>query len=123
MTNPTHTPGELKACPYVIAGPWTDDNGATTVEIQIVGGHEVVAEIYADKAETALRMANEAITAWSTRTVDPELLEALNALDRSWLETFPDGPDGDYGIVSIGDEHKALWQQARAAITKATGHG
>jgi len=101
-----HTPGELKSCPYVISGPWTDDNGVTTVEIQIIGGHEVVAEIYADKAETALRMANEAITAWSQRAVNAELLAHLK-----------------FAVALLGPLCGGTVQveAMRAAITKAEG--
>lgn len=51
----------------------------------------------------------------------PELYEALEALDSSWLKTFPDGPDGEYNGVQPGDEHKAIWVAARAALAKAKG--
>ena len=58
---------QSETSPYVIAGPWTDDNGVTSVEVQIVGGHEMVAEIYADTAERAMEMAELAIAAWNRR--------------------------------------------------------
>lgn len=55
----------------------------------------------------------------------PDLLEACRALDASWTESFPDGPEGEcrHGLGQIGDEHRALWKQARAAIAKATEAG
>ena len=58
---------QRETSPYVIAGPWTDDNGVTSVEVQIVGGHEMVAEIYPDTAERVMEMAELAIAAWNRR--------------------------------------------------------
>jgi len=53
----------------------------------------------------------------------PDLLEALEALDASWLADFPAGPDGDYSdrFVSPAEEHVVIWRKIRAAITRATG--
>lgn len=54
----------------------------------------------------------------------PDLLAFAVELDASWTESFPDGPDGPCevfgGIGRLGDDHRALWQQCRAAIRKAT---
>jgi hypothetical protein len=51
----------------------------------------------------------------------PDLLDFAKALDASWLESFPNGPDELHiGFVSMGEEHVALWRQCRAAILKAT---
>ena len=52
----------------------------------------------------------------------PDLLGALEALDKGWTEDVPEGPDGEFrGGFSIHDEHKVIWKQARAAIAKAKG--
>lgn len=53
----------------------------------------------------------------------PDLLEALEALDASWLADFPAGPDGDYSdrFVSPAEEHVVIWRKLRAAIARATG--
>lgn len=52
----------------------------------------------------------------------PTLLEFAVALDASWTETFPDGPESaGEGVVQMGEEHRALWLQCRQAISAATG--
>ncbi len=52
----------------------------------------------------------------------PDMLAALVALDASWTETFPKGPDGYIGEnVHPSDDHAAIWRTIRAAIQKATG--
>lgn len=50
------------------------------------------------------------------------LLEALVALDNSWTEDFPDGPDMKLREgCSIAEDHKLIWKQVQTAIAKATG--
>ena len=51
----------------------------------------------------------------------PSLLEALELIDASWTDIFPDGPQGNYGAVEVADEHKVLWANTRAAIALARG--
>lgn len=55
----------------------------------------------------------------------PDLVEALQALDASWSEDFPDGPDGDLtfhaGFGRMSDDTAALWRTIRAALAKALG--
>ena len=55
----------------------------------------------------------------------PALLDFAKALDASWTEAFPEGPDGEHRdrIIQMADEHRALWRQCRAAIQSATGEG
>ncbi|CAM2952902.1 hypothetical protein [Brevundimonas diminuta] len=52
----------------------------------------------------------------------PDLFDFAQALDSSWSESFPDGPDGEcrHGLGALADEHRALWKQCRSALSKAT---
>ena len=70
-----------------------------------------------DAQRAEVRIAATRITALEAEKA--ELVELAAALDASWLETFPDGPEADYGLVSLGDEHKALWIRFRATLAKA----
>lgn len=53
----------------------------------------------------------------------PALLSFAQALDASWSETFPLGPDVDdpNRFIQMADEHRELWRQCRSAISRATG--
>jgi hypothetical protein len=53
----------------------------------------------------------------------PDLLAFAQALDASWSETFPLGPDVDDPdrFIKMADEHRQLWRHCRAAISRATG--
>ncbi|WP_409233837.1 Lar family restriction alleviation protein [Novosphingobium sp. MMS21-SN21R] len=99
MPNPTHTPGELKACPICRDDPLIRNRGgAWGVNC---AGSDPSHLIWVYGATEA-----EAITAWNTRTVDTELLEALKAL----VEIVDDQLCGDF---------PEPLQAARSAITKA----
>ena len=45
--------------------------------------------------------------------------KALKALDDSWTESFPDGPDTELKFGHIADEHKEIWRKIRAALQPA----
>lgn len=126
----THTPGELKACAHC-------DAAAPQVYASLHHVHCNVCGAVAPKA------------AWNTRAVDTELLEVLkaakvreaelvDALDGIYiyandtLSGRADGPDDRKwqrdGIVEIRNRARKFATaqsaiDARAAITKATGHG
>jgi hypothetical protein len=52
----------------------------------------------------------------------PDGYAFAKALDASWSETLPLGPDAySEGNVTIGEEHAELWRQCRAFIAKAEG--
>jgi hypothetical protein len=63
---------------YIIAGPWlteSDDESFWHAEVQIIGGHSYVAQIYAGSEDQAREMAEQAIAAWTLRTppaVEPD---------------------------------------------------
>lgn len=45
----------------------------------------------------------------------------LSNIDLSWLDIFDRGPDGDYGGISMGDEHKEFWRDAIAFLEASGG--
>ena len=50
----------------------------------------------------------------------PDLLAALEALDRYWLSAWPNGPDGGKDrVLEIAEETRVIWRQIRAALAKA----
>lgn len=55
----------------------------------------------------------------------PAMYAALEALDRSWTESFPGGPDGERafagGVGRLSDETVDLWRTIRAALAQARG--
>lgn len=55
----------------------------------------------------------------------PDLLSVALALDASWTETFPEGPEGSRdwagGFGQLSDETVALWRMCRAALSRAEG--
>ena len=51
----------------------------------------------------------------------PAMVMALRELDSTWREFFPDGPDGKYGLVSIGAEHAAAWRNICAILSRIDG--
>lgn len=54
----------------------------------------------------------------------PDMLVALMAVDASWTEEFPDGPDGSRNWNNVGtlsSDTVAIWRSIRSAIAKADG--
>lgn len=109
MTNPTHTPGELKACAHC-------DAAAPQVYASLRHVHCNVCGAVAPKA------------AWNQRTVDTELLEALKAAHRiiTEIDDYMKRPErGDWGVEcalcmgEILDDDREAIAGIAAAITKA----
>lgn len=109
---PDHTPG-----------PWQVSGGRSNYSLY---GHNVGPDGYwiavvpysdATPEEHCASLADARLIAAA-----PDLAAFAHALDASWTEAFPEGPDGDAsnGIFSMGEEHRALWRQCRAALTKAS---
>jgi hypothetical protein len=50
-----------------------------------------------------------------------DLVAALEAIDKSWHDTFPDGPEwrDPRGIISIGEETVILWRGIKSALAIA----
>lgn len=74
-----------------------------------VNGNEVIEICNASEADARIMVAA------------PDMAEALALLDASWLQDFPEGPNGDYSerLIKPGEEHLAIWRTARAALRKA----
>jgi hypothetical protein len=110
-------------------GPWIEQETETIVDIDGVGGWQDIGPADGNPVAIALGWS-----AWPREDPEqeanarliaaaPDLFAFANALDASWAESFPEGPDGPCEIPAIGghlaDEHRALWLQCRAAIAKA----
>jgi len=52
-------------------------------------------------------------------TLITELAEALEAVDKSWTEYWPEGPDYENRGISIADDTKVIWKAIKAALEKA----
>lgn len=61
------------------------------------------------------------------RSENAELVEALLAVDASWTEECPGGPDGDrkwcHGIGEIADDTIQIWRRIRKALSRVSGGG
>lgn len=110
--------------PNGFRGPWEVANwgiqyyspsGDGDVEpITIVSDKWVVAIVVPDlmpEVETNARAIAEV----------PAMVMALRELDSIWREFFPDGPDGKYGLVSIGGEQAATWRNICAILARIDG--
>ena len=43
--------------------------------------------------------------------------DVLRTIDKSWSESFPQGPDGEFAFgIDIAPEHKAFWREARRVL-------
>ncbi len=109
----THSPG-----PWTAQEPTDDvfpDINITRPDGLAVGVAVVNGDITLEEAK-----ANAAMFAASL-----ELLAFAKALDASWSEAFPGGPDGPRtylgGLGQLSDESADMWRQCRAAIAKAEG--
>lgn len=115
MTNPTHTPGELKACPF--CGADERRIGQATMRADYLTIYSV--ECYDCGAEIADDESQEAADRhWNTRTVDTEPLEALKAV---LSELEHKGCDGWMTGCVHGDDYDRL----SALLTRVKGddHG
>lgn len=104
MTNPTHTPGELKACACC--------GSAAKFEAQRFchPPKHWVKCTNCGMSSDAYSSKDSARLAWNQRTVDTELLEALRRIDQHVSHALM----GDWQIAL-----REIRNAARAAITKA----
>ena len=104
-----HTPGELKACP----NPWCRSNIKPMPFARQLGGFQVICgcDFHGPRAVTRA----EAITAWNTRPIDAELLEAL----KEWAAYDRAAASNDHAVAAI--YYDRAISITRAAITKAEG--
>lgn len=112
MSGVKHTPG-----------PWFEQTGfADDVEITADSRQGMVAICAMDLDFTGHIGVEQEANARLIAAA-PDLLEALETLDASWLADFPAGPDGDYSgrFVSPAEEHVVIWRKIRAAIARARG--
>lgn len=111
MTDNKHTAGPWQAMPVT---------GQTIIVLNYDSYPTAFVPGWTDNPETTSEaQANARLIAAA-----PDMLMALQALDASWTETFPDGPDGDRrwvgGLGTLSDETVTIWRTIRAAIAKAT---
>ena len=107
--NKSHTPGPWEARTFMVKG-----------------GDRMRDTICHVGSSTSLppSRSNESIANARLIAAAPDMLAALQKLDASWTETFPDGPDGNRqwagGFGTLSDETCEIWRAIRDAIAKAT---
>lgn len=121
MPNPTHTPGELKACAHCggTAHIGTVRYSKPLVDVHWEDGSEIREAFFAHCASCSIGQRNslvsgyrteaEAAAKWNHRTVDTELLEALR-----WIAA-----NYENGHINHVDFRVEAKHRADAAITKA----
>lgn len=120
MSAPKHTGGPWERLPGIVeAGHPTYDEGSLVIRIV-----QKRAPGQSDFVKVALVDAGPVDANARLIAAAPDGLAFATALDASWTETFPDGPEtAGEGILRMGEEHRQLWLQCRAFIAKATGEG
>nr|WP_313632813.1 hypothetical protein [Brevundimonas naejangsanensis] len=106
--------------------PWEEVETESSVDLEGCSGWQDIADQSGRTVAIAIGWCG-----WKDADLDrrarliaaaPDLFDFARSLDASWSASFPEGPDGEcrHGLGAIADEHRALWKQCRAALSKAT---
>ena len=119
MSDHTPTPWRVEEGADLIWGACNpDDHSSFGMGYSIVEGKIPGWKPY--KPDYDERAANAAFIVKAVNAYD-EMVRILKAIDESWSETFEEGPDGDYGVIALGEKHKTFWRDARAIIALTSG--
>lgn len=104
-------------------GPYELYSEGRTIVVGDVATHTDLAEFFYCDEHTVSTTRDEALANASRFMAASALLAACKALNRSWSDTFPEGPEwrDPKGNLSIASEHINIWKHIRAAIREAEG--
>ncbi len=104
-------------------GPWFSDGRLPGMSTYAVFNEQGVACVALCQAGCLAANGRDDAVKTNARAIAevPAMVVALWELDSIWREFFPDGPDGKYGLVSIGGEQAATWRNICAILSRIDG--